>query len=257
MALVRVQKLIAQAGIASRRAAEQYIVGGRVSVNGKRVCALGVRADDRRDRVEVDGIGVLRREPLVYLAVHKPTHVMSTAHDPEGRQTVLDLVHSRRAMGRGAPEGELPRVYPVGRLDFDAEGLLLLTNDGTLTQALLHPRRHVPKTYRAKLSGIPDEGALARLRTGVRLRETDGSLSRRTGPAEVQVVKKNPHNCWLELTLFEGRNHQVKRMCSAIGQFCDRLVRTHFAGIELDAQLPPGTWRALGANELANLRAWL
>ncbi len=251
----RIQKIIAQAGIASRRAAEQLITAGRVRVNGQVVCALGSQAGPK-DRVEVEGFGVLEREQLVYIAMYKPQFVVSTSDDPEGRTTVVQLLNRSAALGPCHFEANMPRVYPVGRLDFDAEGILLLSNDGDLTQAVLHPRHHVPKTYMVKVRGCPDERAMQRLRQGLRLRHEDGSFSRPTAPAEVEIVKKNNTNCWLEMTLFEGRNHQVKRMCEAVGHFTIRLVRTHFGGIALDERMPPGGWRPLTASEVASLKGW-
>ncbi len=251
----RLQKILARAGVASRRAAETMITDGRVRVNGHVVSELGAKADTQKDTVEVDGIGVLRAEPLVYIALHKPVHVVSTVHDPEGRTTVLQLLEQSRAYGPRQCEGELPRVYPVGRLDFDAEGLMLLTNDGDMAQAMLHPRHHVPKTYMVKVRGRPDARALQRMRTGLRMRNDDGTWSRPTAPAEVSVAKEGSTNTWLELTIAEGRNHQVKRMCEAIGHFAIRLIRTDFGGIPLGT-LPPGGWHFLGPADLDLLRSW-
>ncbi len=255
MAELRLQKILAEAGVASRRAAEKYITDGRVRVNGKVVRELGTKADPGRDRIEVEGYGTLAKEPHVYIALHKPVKVVSTVKDPEGRTTVVDVLTQSRAMGRRKYEGELPRVYPVGRLDFDAEGLILLTNDGELANALTHPRRHVPKTYMVKVRGLPEEKALQRLRTGVRLKNPDGTLSRKTQPAEVRLVKRGASNSWLELTLFEGRYHQVKRMCEAIGHSVARLVRVDFGGVPLD-ELPSGAWRFLDNAEVQTLRSW-
>ncbi|HET6345513.1 MAG TPA: pseudouridine synthase [Myxococcota bacterium] len=255
MATERLQKIIAKAGLASRRAAEQLILDGRVRVDGEVVWELGSKADPVAQTVEVDGHGVLRAEPLVYIALHKPEHVVSTVHDPEGRATVLQLLEQSRAMGARPYEGNMPRIYPVGRLDFDAEGLILLTNDGALSHAMLHPKRHVPKTYMVKVRGRPDDVALERLRSGVRLRNEDGTWTHHTAPAEVRVVKEGRTNTWLELTLFEGRNHQVKRMCDAIGHFTIRLIRTDFGGVEL-GDLPPAAWRFLTHPEIKQLKAW-
>lgn len=255
MAEARLQKILAGAGIASRRAAEEFITGGRVQVNGKVVRELGAKADPERDRIEVDGHGILRAEPHVYIALHKPIHVVSTVRDPEGRPTVLQVLEKSRARGKRRFEGELPRVYPVGRLDFDAEGIILLTNDGALAQVLTHPSFNVPRTYMVKVRGHPDERDLERLERGVRMKNPDGSLSRPTGPAEARLVKKGATNAWLELTLFEGRNHQVKRMCDAIGHFAIRLIRIDYGGVEL-GELPPGAWRFLTSAEVAKLEAW-
>jgi len=255
MAQERLQKILAQAGVASRRAAEKLITDGRVYVNGTLVRELGAKADSTCDRIEVDGHGELRPQPLAYIALYKPIHVVSTVRDPEGRTTVLQVLDKSRAEGGRKFEGEMPRVYPVGRLDFDAEGLILLTNDGALAQLLTHPSGHVPKTYMVKVRGQPEEKALDRLRAGLRLKNLDGSLSRRTAPAEVRLVKKGKTNAWLEITVFEGRFHQVKRMCEAIRHTVVRLVRINFGGIELDP-LPIGSWRFLEKAEIETLRAW-
>jgi 23S rRNA pseudouridine2605 synthase len=252
----RLQKIIARAGIASRRAAETYIVEGRVQVNGRVVRTLGSTADPRRDRVELSGYGLLQSEPMAYLAVYKPPYVMSTVADPEGRQTVLQLIERVRPVGPCSIETQMPRVYPVGRLDFDAQGIMLMTNDGDLTHQLLHPRQRVPRTYMVKVRGVADARALQRLRTGLRLQNDDGSWTRPTLAAEARLVKSNPTNCWLELTLFEGRNHQVKRMCAAVGHTVQVLIRTDFGGIALDERLPAGGWRQLQAGEVAQLKGW-
>ena len=255
MAKERLQKLIARAGIASRRKAEQYITDGRVRVNGKRVTELGTKADPQRDTVEVEGYGTLRDEPCVYMLLHKPIHVISTVKDPEGRTTVLDVIERSRAVGQRAFEGELPRVYPVGRLDFDAEGLILLTNDGDFANRMTHPKHHVPKTYAVRVRGIPEAKSLERLRAGVRLKNEDGSLTRPTAPAEVTITKTGSSNSWLELTIFEGRNHQVKRMCQAIGHTVNRLIRIDFGGIPI-GELPAGAWRFLTPGEIDHLSRW-
>jgi pseudouridine synthase len=256
MAEERLQKILAGAGLASRRGAEQFISAGRVKVNGKVVSELGAKADPERDKIEVEGHGLIRSEELVYVALHKPPKVVSTVRDPEGRPTVLQILERSRATGQRRFEGELPRVYPVGRLDFDAEGLILLTNDGELAQALTHPSYRVPRTYMVKVRGIPVEKDLERLRRGVRLKNPDGSLTRATAHAEVTLVKKGTTNSWLELTLFEGRNHQVKRMCDAIRHTTVRLIRIDYGGIELDP-LPPGAWRFLTNAEVGKLKTWV
>ncbi len=255
MAKERLQKLIARAGIASRRKAEEYITDGRVKVNGKRVTELGTKADPQQDKVEVEGYGLLRDEPCVYILLHKPIHVISTVQDPEGRTTVLDIIDRTRAVGHRAHEGELPRVYPVGRLDFDAEGLILLTNDGDFANRMTHPKHHVPKTYAVRVRGIPEPKNLERLRAGVKLKNEDGSLTRPTAPAEVTITKTGASNAWLELTIFEGRNHQVKRMCQAIGHPVNRLIRTDFGGIPI-GEMPAGAWRFLTPDELDHLSKW-
>lgn len=255
MAEERLQKIIAAAGLTSRRNAEQYIVDGRVTVNGKVVTELGTKANTAHDEIRVEGFGVLSQQARVYIALHKPALVMSTAKDPEGRRTVLDVIESSRALGKRQFEGELPRIFPVGRLDYNSEGLLLLTNDGELSNRLIHPRHHVPKTYAVKVRGRPDARSLDRLRTGVRLKNEDGSPGPRTLPAEVKVTKEGPSNTWLEMVLFEGRNHQVKRMCDGIGHSVSRLIRIDFGGISVDP-LPPGAWRFLTPDEVHHLKAW-
>lgn len=256
MAEERLQKIIAQAGVASRRAAEALITEGRVKVNGRVVSTLGAKADPQKDQIEVLGHGVLEREPVVFVALHKPVNVVSTVRDPEGRPTVIDLLHESRAKGARKHEGSLPRVFPIGRLDFDAEGLILLTNDGETSNRLMHPRHHVPKTYLAKVKGKPEEKQLERLRAGVRLPGEDGKpKGPKTKPAEVRIFKQGQANAWLELTITEGRNHQVKRMCQAVGLWVTRLIRTEFAGITIDP-LPPGGWRFLENAEIHKLRSW-
>ena len=255
MPLERLQKLLAQAGVASRRSAEAYILDGRVKVNGEVVRTLGSRADIETDHVEVQGHGRIRRSPHVYLILHKPIHVVTTVHDPEGRRTIIDVLEATRAEGPRQFEGELPRVFPVGRLDFDAEGLVLLTNDGDLAQLVLHPRYHVPKTYAVKVRGQPEERDLLRIRKGVRLRLDNGELTPRTRPADVQVIKHSPSNTWLEITITEGRHHQIKLMCDAIGHPVNRLIRTDFGGIPI-GDLPSGAWRFLDTTEVARLRGW-
>ncbi len=255
MKKVRLQKILAQAGIASRRAAEEYITSGRVRINGALITELGAKADPAHDRIEVAGHGIIKAEPLVYVALHKPLHVVSTVRDPEGRPTVLQVLEKSRAVGPRRFEGELPRLYPVGRLDFDAEGLILLTNDGELAELLTHPSYRVPRTYMVKVRGHPSEHALARLCRGVRLPTPKGGLGRVTAPAEARLVKRGASNAWIELTLFEGRNHQVKRMCEAIGHFVVRLIRTDHGEVAL-GELPPGAWRFLTAVEVKKLKGW-
>lgn len=253
MALERLQKILAQAGIASRRAAEDYITSGRVRVNGKIVRELGSKADPQQDRIEVVGHGALQAEPMAYILMHKPIHIVTTLKDPEGRQTVLDVLQQSRAVGRKRFEGNLPRVFPVGRLDFDVEGILLLTNDGELANALLHPRYHVPKTYAVKIKGKPQEKQLERLRRGVRLKQDNGRLTRPTKPAQVKILKESPANTWIELTITEGRHHQIKKMMEAVGLRLIRLIRTRFGGLDL-TDLEPGEWRFLSEGEEKQLR---
>jgi 23S rRNA pseudouridine2605 synthase len=225
----RLQKVLARAGIASRRGAEELIAAGRVRVNGA-PAQLGQRVDAERDRIEVDGALVGVREGLVHYLLNKPAGVVTTASDPQGRATVVSLV-----------PGE-PRVFPVGRLDADTEGLLLLTNDGDLTHRLTHPSFGVEKEYVAEVSGRPSRAAVRALREGVEL--DDG----RTAPAQVALVEPNV----LRITIHEGRNRQVRRMCEAIGHPVVRLVRTRIGPLT-DRRLRPGRWRELTTAEVRAL----
>ena len=226
---MRLNAYLARAGIASRRKADDLIKAGRVRVNG----APGQLNTfvESGDRVEVDGRAV-RPQPLTYVLLHKPAGVVTTAHDPQGRRTVVDLVE------HGA------RVVPVGRLDADTTGALLMTNDGELAHRLAHPRYGVEKTYEVDVEGEPDDEALRRLEEGAELEDgrTAPARARRLGPSR------------LELVVHEGRKHQVKRMCEAVGHPVRRLHRTRYAGISAD-ELEPGTWRELTAEEVAALRA--
>lgn len=232
----RLQKLLARAGFASRRAAEQLIASGRVTVNGRVVSELGAKADPRRDDVRLDGERVRAQRARVIL-LHKPDGVVTTLSDPEGRPTI-----------RGHLPPSYERVFPVGRLDFHSSGLLLLTNQGELAARLLHPRHRIARTYRVKVSGHPSDAALARLRRGVKLE--DGV----TGPAQVDVERLLPAKAWLRITIREGKRREIRRMCEAVGHLVDRLVRVRFGPIEL-GRLPPGRWRPLGDAEIEALRA--
>ena len=231
----RLQKVLAQAGLGSRRVCEVLIDEGRVEVNGE-VARLGRRGDPEHDRVTVDGVLIPVRSGLVYYLLNKPAKVVTTASDPEGRPTVVDLVPAE------------PRVFPVGRLDWDTEGLLLLTNDGDLAHALTHPSRGVPKTYLAEVSGVPSRGALRRLREGIDL--DDG----RTAPAKARLAQTTPPGSALEIVIHEGRNRQVRRMCEAIGHPVRRLVRTRFGPLH-ENRLAPGQWRPLTQAEIRALYA--
>jgi pseudouridine synthase len=226
---VRLNAFLARAGVASRRRSDELIRAGRVRVNG-RTGELNTIVG-RRDVVEVDGERV-ERQPLAYILLNKPRGVVTTASDPEGRRTVVELV---------PPE---PRVVPVGRLDVDTTGALLLTNDGDLAHRLAHPRYGVPKVYEAEVEGRPSAETLARLREGVELE--DGM----TSPAGARLVAPSQ----LELTLHEGRNRQVKRMCEAVGHPVRRLRRSRYADLDASA-LAPGEWRELTRDEVAALRA--
>ncbi len=235
MSAERLQKVLARAGVASRRKAEELIVAGRVKVGGRVVRELGTKVDPQRDRVEVDGRRVHAEAP-VYLILHKPRGVMCTLSDPEGRPTVVELL-------RGVGE----RVVPVGRLDFHTSGVLLMTNDGEFAAALAHPRRKVPKVYVAKVRGAVDDAGVERMRQSI---EIDG---RPTQPAEVRRLRTEGDKTWLELTLREGRNRQVRRLGDATGFPVMRLSRVEYAGINAEG-LRPGEWRPLSTDELVALK---
>ncbi len=235
MPIERLQKVLARAGVASRRAAETLIVDGRVRVNGKVVRELGVKADPLKDKVEVDGKRVMA-ESAVYLVLHKPRGVVSTMSDPEGRLTVKDLL--KEAGGR---------VYPIGRLDYATSGVLLATNDGDFAEALMHPRREVPKTYVVKVGGVMKEKDVDAWRNGVALE--DG----KTLPAKVSLLRFEGDKTWIELTIREGRNQQIRRMGDATGFPVMRLARTSFAGVTSEG-LRPGMWRSLTRDELTALK---
>ncbi|HET9845327.1 MAG TPA: pseudouridine synthase [Nitrospira sp.] len=233
---IRLQKLIAGTGLASRRKAEGLIAAGRVMVNGKIVTELGTRVNPERDHVKVDGKHLSAAQPFVYLMLNKPKNVVSTLDDPGGRTTVKDYLR-----------GVSVRVFPVGRLDFDSEGLMLLTNNGDLAQALLHPRYHVPKTYLIKVKGVLTDEDFAQLEQGVRLE--DGM----TSPAQVKKVRKVEANSWLEITIREGRKHQVKRMLESVGHPVIKLMRIRMGPLSL-GHLAPGDFRFLTDREANTLR---
>jgi len=224
----RLQKLLARIGVGSRRVCEDLIADGRVTVNGE-VAELGRRVDPERDRVEVDGVPVGVRPGLVYYLLNKPGGVVTTAADTHGRPTVVELVPAE------------PRVFPVGRLDADTEGLLLLTNDGELAHRLTHPSFGVEKEYVAEVEGTPSAGAVRRLRDGVEL--DDGV----TAPAKVAAS-----GSVVRITIHEGRNRQVRRMCEAVGHPVRRLVRVRIGPV-FDRRLKPGEWRPLTTTEVRAL----
>jgi 23S rRNA pseudouridine2605 synthase len=235
----RLQKILSAAGIASRRMSEDLIQQGRVAVNGAVITQLGAKADPSRDDIRVDGRRIRLTRRRLYLLLNKPRGYVTTRRDPEGRPTVLDLLH-----------GVSEYVYPVGRLDYDSEGLLLLTNDGELAARLTHPRHEVERVYRAKIRGVPGVHALERLQRGIVL---DG---RRTAPAQVAVkalpAAGTPHTI-IEMTLHEGRQRQVRRMLEAVGHPVARLRRIRIGPIA-DETLPTGAFRELTREELQKLR---
>lgn len=257
MPLERLQKIIAAAGVASRRHSEELITSGRVSVNGEIVSELGSKADPQRDSIRVDG-RLLRAQRHVYLVLHKPKGYVTTVTDPEGRPTVMNLV--RQSGGE--------RVYPVGRLDYLSEGLLLLTNDGALAQKLMHASTHLPKTYEVKVSGRPSEEAIERLRRGIVLPAVTMPLRRpqdaqpvegrtrrqdavKTQPAKIRLLREAV-NPWYEVTLIEGRNRQIRRMFEQVGHHVEKIKRVQYGPLKLD--LEPGQFRPLTVAELRNLK---
>jgi 23S rRNA pseudouridine2605 synthase len=231
----RIQKYLANSGVASRRAAEKLIRAGRVRLNGAVVEGLGTTIDPCQDRVELDGMLVNPITEHTYLALNKPAGVVSTAIDPRGRRTVLDLVDSSR------------RVYPVGRLDYDTEGLLLLTDDGDLTMRLTHPRHLVDKEYQVLVQGRLTGAVVQHLREGVIL---DGRV---TAPAEIDIIRRRDDLIWLRVVLREGRNRQIRRMLNAVGGRVVRLIRIRVGPIKL-GRVPLGKWRELSKVEVAALR---
>ncbi len=225
---------MARAGVASRRKCEELIKQGRVQVNGRVVTELGVRVDPAHDELRVDGLP-LHTEPLVYVAVHKPKGILSTLDDQRGRPDLRTIV-------------DLPaRLFPVGRLDADSSGLLLLTNDGALAHRLTHPRFRHPKEYRVLVHGQPGEGTLQAWRRGVALE--DG----RTAPAEVEVLQQGPEVTWLRVTMHEGRKRQIRRVAEVVGHPVLELVRVRLGSLRL-GNLPAGQWRYLTDQEIRALR---
>jgi 23S rRNA pseudouridine2605 synthase len=276
----RLQKIIAAAGIASRRAAEKLITGGAVSVNGQIVTELGTKSDIERDHIRVNGKLLHGVERHVYLLMNKPKGYVTTVHDPEGRPTVMDLLPGIRG-----------RVYPVGRLDYASEGLLLLTNDGELAQGLMKAASHVPKTYVVKVAGTPAESGLERLRrgltisaeprfqgkkkgaVGVKSRLLDsgdesasgfvtsarndklkrrGAQREKTAPAKIRLIRET-ENPWYEVTLIEGKNRQIRRMFEEIGHHVEKIKRVRYGPLNLD--IPPGEFRRLSVGEIEKLKA--
>lgn len=234
----RLQKILAQAGYGSRRACEAIILQGRVTVNG-RVAVLGQKADPRADRIVVDGQAIQPPAALTYVALHKPRGVISSRTAQDSRPTVIDLV-----------QGLTERVYPVGRLDADSEGLILLTNDGDLTEYLTHPRYESDKEYRVLVRGEPDEDQLGAWRRGVVLE------GRRTAPARVRREEKTTGGTWLRVVMHEGRKHQIRDIGAALGLPVKRLIRVRMGALQL-GNLPPGEWRELKPGEVEALRGGL
>jgi 23S rRNA pseudouridine2605 synthase len=234
----RLHVVLARAGVASRREAEKLIREGRVQVNGEVIVTPGSQVTWGQDAIRVDDRLISRLEPKVTVILNKPKEILTTTHDPKGRRTTAELVSKIKA-----------RVFPVGRLDYQTEGLLILTNDGELAQHLQHPRYGIPKTYMTKVKGVPDARALQRLRSGVVL---DG---RRTSPATVKKTGTTGKNAWLEITITEGRNRQIRRMCFIVGHPVMKLKRISYGPIRL-GNLKLGFYRELTPSELEKLRRY-
>jgi 23S rRNA pseudouridine2605 synthase len=231
----RLQKILSQAGVASRRQAEKLIVEGRVTVNGAAVTELGSKADLERDHIKVDGKLIHAPKRLVYIALHKPNNTMTTMSDPEGRSTVMELLH-----------GVKERVYPVGRLDYHSEGLLLLTNDGELANAMMSAATHLAKTYLVKVNGALTTDQEQKFRDGVPL------SGKRTMPAGLKLIKTG-ENPWYEVKLYEGRNNQIRIMFKHFGRLVEKLKRVRIGPLEL-GPLKPGAFRHLTIDEVQKLK---
>jgi len=233
--LERLQKIIARAGVASRRTAETMILEGRVSVNGVVVTELGSKADTEKDEIRVDGKAITTDVTKVYLVLNKPAGFVTTLSDPEGRPTVVDLL-----------QGVTERVYPVGRLDYDSEGLLLLTNDGEFALRVQHPRYGIPRTYLVKVRGVLKQGEVKKIQDGVMLE--DGLFT----PLDVKVEKQNPLSTWLRMTIADGRNRVIRRLFDVLGHPVARLVRVSIGGVELGG-LKEREYRHLKKREIEQL----
>ncbi len=234
---IRLQKIIADAGLASRREAERWIEQGKVRVNDQVVIKLGSLADPVKDPIRVQGKLIPRRQESAYVILNKPTGCLTTMNDDKrGRTTVMEYVRVVEA-----------RVFPVGRLDYNTQGALLFTNDGLLAKKLLDPKYAVPRTYKVKVSGVPNEKTLKRLARGVHLEDS------KFKPMEAKVGRVSGKNCFLILTLVEGKNHHIKKVCEHIGHPVIKLQRTHFAGLNLTG-LPLGACRFLSSKEIKSLK---
>jgi 23S rRNA pseudouridine2605 synthase len=236
----RLQKILAAAGVASRRKAEEIILAGRVSLNGHIVTELGTKADPSEDTILLDGKPLQSPQRLVYLLLNKPKGYVTTTSDPQGRPTVMQLLGSRSE-----------RLYPVGRLDYASEGLLLLTNDGALAQQLTKAASHVPKTYHVKISGRPSEQSIQKLRSGIAI--TLGDQRRvKTSPPKIRLLE-DARNPWYEIVLIEGRNRQIRRMFQAVGHLVEKIKRVQLGPLKLD--VPTGKFRPLTDTEVAQLKS--
>lgn len=235
----RLQKIMAACGVASRRKAEEIIAAGRVTLNGSVIREPGTKADPEQDVICVDGKPIGKQEPPVYFLLNKPKGYVTTVSDPQGRPTVMGLLEKR-----------VGRVYPVGRLDFASEGLLLMTNDGALAQKLTKAGSHVPKAYLVKVSGQPDEKSIDHLRAGITIELEDGRKVK-TSPAKIKLMEDGA-NPWYEVILIEGRNRQIRRMFLKIGYLVEKIRRVQFGPLVLDVE--PGKYRALRRAEIEQLK---
>jgi 23S rRNA pseudouridine2605 synthase len=231
----RIQKILSKCGVASRRRAEEMIIEGLVTVNGA-PATIGMKADLEKDHIKVRGKLLNRVEAVVYLLFHKPVKCLTAMDDPEGRPTVKDFLKRIKSM-----------VFPVGRLDYNSEGLLILTNDGELTHQILHPRHKIPKTYLIKIDGVLAVEDIRKLEKGIRLE--DGL----TAPAKVRRVKKTKANSWIEIIIHEGRKRQIRRMLERVGHPVIKLIRTRINGLEL-GDLKPGEYRHMTPEEVKKLK---
>lgn len=232
----RLQKVLAHAGVASRRACEKLILSGKVKVDGKPVTELGTKVNPRKNIVEVEGKKVIGKEKEKYILLYKPAGYVSTVHDPQQRRTVMDLI-----------TGINERIYPVGRLDYDTSGLLIMTNDGQLTNELIHPSREVTKTYRTMVKGVPTGRTMGQIAAGIMLE--DG----KTAPAVVKLKKIENGNALIDISIHEGKNRQVRRMFEALGYPVIWLKRIAFGSLEIN-KMRPGEWRYLTNQEVAGLK---
>ncbi|MEW6109883.1 MAG: pseudouridine synthase [Nitrospirota bacterium] len=230
----RLQKIIAEMGVASRRKAEEIILEGRVTINGM-VAVIGMKADPSKDHIKVDGKLLVKPEKKVYFILNKPRGVITTLIDPQGRPTIKGFL-------RGIKE----RVFPVGRLDYDSEGMLIVTNDGEFAHAVLHPSKKIPKTYLVKVKGVLEEEEIEKLRRGMRL---DRHV---TAPAKVRRLRKTENNSWIEMTIYEGKKRQIRRMLERVGHPVVRLIRIRINGLEM-GELPPGTYRRISPDEMKQI----
>lgn len=235
--LERLQKIIANAGVASRRKAEELILEGSVTVNGKIVKELGAKANPEKDAIKVKGKLIHIPQRKTYIVLNKPKGYITSVSDPQGRPVVMDLL-----------KGVKSRVYPVGRLDYDTEGLLILTDDGELAHALMHPAYEMPKTYLAKIKGVLEDKEIEKLKGGIRLREGI------TAPAAVRKIKRTDSNSWIEITVHEGKYRQVRRMLEGVGHPAMKLMRVRYGPVEL-GDIPLGKYRYLTQAEVKSLKA--